>query len=53
MGKYKVAFIIPAYNESLTIQKVIKSINKFGKAIVIDDASTDSTGTIAKKYHFS
>tara|TARA_Y100001958_G_C21153131_1_gene488765 strand:+ start:430 stop:1098 length:669 start_codon:yes stop_codon:yes gene_type:complete len=49
MGKYKVAFIIPAYNESLTIQKVIKSINKFGKAIVIDDASTDSTGTIAKK----
>ena len=31
-----------------TIQKVIKSINKFGKAIVIDDASTDSTGTIAK-----
>ena len=27
------------YNESLTIQKVIKSINKFGKAIVIDDAN--------------
>tara|TARA_B100000029_G_C17574804_1_gene957799 strand:- start:699 stop:1355 length:657 start_codon:yes stop_codon:yes gene_type:complete len=49
MEKHKIAIIIPAYNESATIEKVIKSIIKFGKVIVIDDASTDDTGKIAKK----
>lgn len=44
----RIAIIIPAHNEEKTIEKVIKESKKYGKVIVVDDASTDITGKIAK-----
>jgi len=35
--------LIPAYNEQKTIKKIVKSIIKFGKVLVINDASNDDT----------
>lgn len=51
----KIAIVIPAYNESLMIRKVIKSIvTKFEgkysyKIIVVDDGSQDDTAYIAER----
>ena len=44
----KVAIVIPAYNESNTISKVIRDVKQYGTVIVVDDASTDLTKNIAK-----
>ena len=44
----KIAIIIPAFNEAETISKVIRSVSKLGKVIVIDDGSNDSTADVAK-----
>lgn len=49
MERYKLAIIIPAFNESSTIGKIVKQVNKFGSVIVVDDASTDDTFIRAKK----
>jgi glycosyltransferase involved in cell wall biosynthesis len=42
------AIIIPAYNESITIQNVIISVIKYADVIVVDDGSTDDTARLAK-----
>jgi glycosyltransferase involved in cell wall biosynthesis len=44
-----VVIVIPAHNEEKTIANVIKKAKKYGKIIVVDDASTDKTNKIAKK----
>ena len=49
MDEYKVAIVIPAFNEENTIESVIKSIKPYGKAIVVNDGSTDKTSEIAEK----
>lgn len=49
MERFKIAIIIPAYNESKTIAKVVNSCKKFGQVFVIDDASLDKTFLLAKK----
>jgi len=43
MERYKVAIIIPAFNEEETIYDVATSLKKFGTVIVVNDASTDNT----------
>jgi glycosyltransferase involved in cell wall biosynthesis len=46
----QVLVILPAYNESRHIQKVVKRIQRFGfnHIIVVDDGSTDETANLAK-----
>jgi glycosyltransferase involved in cell wall biosynthesis len=44
-----VAIIIPAYNEEKTVAGVVRNAKKYGKVIVIDDASSDRTALQAKK----
>ena len=39
--------LIPAYNEEKTIKKIISGIKKFGKVLVVNDASKDKTKKIA------
>lgn len=41
--------VIPAFNEELTIEKVVLSSKKFGKVLVVNDGSDDKTGFLAKK----
>ena len=53
---YDVSIIIPAYNESMTIARTIKSLLKLDypkdklKIIIVDDGSKDNTYEIAKRY---
>ena len=44
----KVAFVIPALNESEAISGVVMGVSFYGKAIVVDDGSTDETGKLAR-----
>lgn len=52
----KISIIVPCYNESKTIEKILLKINKsdtlglIKEVIVIDDCSTDSTRSILTKY---
>ena len=48
MDEYKVAIIIPAFNEENTIAEVILSVKEYGYVIVVNDASSDRTMQIAK-----
>ena len=47
MVKYKVAIVIPAFNEAATIFDVVQSVKEYGVVIVVDDASTDNTRQLA------
>src|SRR3989344_5319417 len=44
-----IAIIIPARNEEKTIAAVISGAKKYGRVIVVDDGSTDSTAAEAQK----
>ncbi|MDC2978516.1 glycosyltransferase family 2 protein [Pelagibacteraceae bacterium] len=48
MESYKIAILIPAYNEEKTIEKVISKVSLYGDVIVVDDGSNDNTFNIAK-----
>ena len=43
MGEYKVAIVIPAFNEENTIVEVVQSVKQYGDVIVVNDASIDGT----------
>jgi len=47
MDKYKVAIVIPAFNEEATIFNVVQSVKEYGTVIVVNDASTDNTKQVA------
>jgi glycosyltransferase involved in cell wall biosynthesis len=47
MGRSKLAIIVPAYNEALSIGLVIDSIRGYGDVIVVDDGSLDETRDVA------
>ena len=49
MDRFRVAIVIPAFNEEKTISKIVEKVNKYGQSIVIDDGSQDKTGVLAKK----
>jgi len=55
-NKTQVSIIIPTFNESQNILKILKSIgenlpkNIITQAIVVDDSSPDGTGTIVEDY---
>ena len=52
MNKNQIYFVIPAYNESRAIGKVIENLNNEGykKLIIINDGSKDNTSEIISKY---
>ena len=47
MDRSRVAIVIPALNESLTIASVVEAVSQYGTAIVVDDGSTDGTALLA------
>jgi len=60
MNMKKIILIIPAYNESENIEKVVKSITDYNKKnkqiidyIIINDCSTDNTKEILQKNKFN
>jgi glycosyltransferase involved in cell wall biosynthesis len=48
VDKYKIAIVIPAFNEEATIYNVVQSVKEYGVVIVVNDASTDRTKQMAK-----
>jgi glycosyltransferase involved in cell wall biosynthesis len=48
LERSEVAIIIPAFNEVASIAGVVESISRFGKAIVVDDGSSDRTASLAE-----
>jgi len=49
MGKFKIAIVVPAFNEEITIFRVVRSLREYGEVVVVNDASADETGKIAEK----
>ena len=52
MKKDKLLFVIPAYNEAMNIEKVLKEIKKdvnYADVVVINDCSNDNTKDIVEK----
>ncbi|WP_413295646.1 glycosyltransferase family 2 protein [Synechococcus sp. MIT S9452] len=47
-NRSKVAIVIPAYNESLTIYEVVSNVSVYGDPIVVNDGSTDDTSQVAQ-----
>jgi|TARA_B110000259_G_C13879845_1_gene348440 glycosyltransferase involved in cell wall biosynthesis len=43
MDRHKVAIVIPAFNESKTIKKVVDSVYCFGDIFIVNDGSNDAT----------
>ena len=46
----RVALVIPALNEQATIGEVVSAARSFGEPFVVDDGSTDDTGSIARAH---
>lgn len=49
MDRSRVAIVIPALNESATIEALVRSVKKYGMPIVVDDGSKDGTGVLARE----
>ncbi|MEZ7500922.1 glycosyltransferase family 2 protein [Psychrobacter sp. Arc29] len=49
MDRSKIGLVIPAYNEANTIFDVVKAASKYGRPIVVNDCSNDSTAELALK----
>lgn len=47
MERHRVAIVIPALNESTTIQSVVEAVSVYGVPIVVDDGSSDDTASLA------
>lgn len=45
----RIVIVIPALNEAETIGHVVKTVSAFGTALVVDDGSSDGTGSLADK----
>jgi glycosyltransferase involved in cell wall biosynthesis len=48
MDRFRIAVVIPAYNEEKTISEIIKRIGKCARVIVVNDGSTDATAKLAR-----
>ena len=49
MDRSRVGVVIPALNESATIQGIVEAVGLYGVPIVIDDGSTDDTAALAER----
>lgn len=49
MDRSRIAIVIPALNESMSITAVVEAASQYGVPIVVDDGSTDNTAVLAKR----
>jgi len=49
MDRYRVALVIPAFNEEATISNVVRGASEYGRPIVVDDGSNDNTVELARR----
>lgn len=50
MVRFKLAILIPAFNEQETIGTVVLDAGRYGDVYVVDDGSEDNTASIARKF---
>ncbi len=50
LNQYELVFLIPAYNESKNLKRILYNLRNFGSTIVVNDFSSDTTKNIAEKY---
>lgn len=50
LERSELAIVIPAYNEELTIDSVVKAVSIYGQPIVVDDCSSDKTAKLSEKF---
>ncbi len=48
MGRSRVVVVVPALNEAATIAAVVSAVSPYGRALVVDDGSSDRTGELAR-----
>lgn len=51
MKETKISVVINTYNAQIYLEKVLDSVSQFDEIVVCDMESTDSTVSIAEKYH--
>jgi len=44
----RLGIVIPAFNEALSIARIVKQVKRIGIPIIVDDGSIDGTGEIAR-----
>lgn len=49
MDRHRVAIVIPALNEGMTIAAVVHAAQVYGTCVVVDDGSTDATAVVARE----
>jgi glycosyltransferase involved in cell wall biosynthesis len=49
MDRSRIAVVIPALNEARTIAAVVAAVSACGRAIVVDDGSSDDTAELARR----
>lgn len=49
MERSRLVLVIPAINEAATIGDVVRSASRYGRVVVVDDGSTDTTGDEAAR----
>jgi glycosyltransferase involved in cell wall biosynthesis len=48
LPKHLVAAVVPAFNESANIEKVVRGVSSFATVLVVDDGSSDGTAMLAR-----
>lgn len=48
MEKFRVAIVVPAFNEAQTIKSQIDKLSKIGDVLIVNDGSTDDTKVICE-----
>jgi glycosyltransferase involved in cell wall biosynthesis len=48
MDRSRIGIVVPALNEAATIGAVLAGIRQYGRAIVVDDGSSDATAALAR-----
>jgi glycosyltransferase involved in cell wall biosynthesis len=50
MKHSNITFFLAAYNEAFRIEYVVRNLVRYGRVVILDGGSTDSTKEVAEKW---